>query len=223
MTVPDQPARDAIRERLDVTMLVEAAAGTGKTTSLVARMVNLVRTKRAQPSTLAAITFTLKAAAQLREQFQEALEKANETAAVAEIDRGFVGTTHAFCARLLRERPVEAGLDPEFEEVDEAVARQLTAAFWNRWYDVQVAAGNLLIHEARAVDLDRRTLRSAFERFVEHPDVTMISERVPRPDLGALCEAVSAMIDDIIPHLPRGDPDDFHQLIIKLIRKREIT
>src|SRR5439155_24506452 len=38
-----------------------------------------------------------------------------------------------------------------------------------------------------------------------------------------LCEAVSAMIDDIIPHLPRGDPDDFHQLVIKLIRKREIT
>ena len=56
---PDQAERDAIRNKLDVTMLVEAAAGTGKTTNLVKRMVNLVVTGRAQPSTIAAITFTL--------------------------------------------------------------------------------------------------------------------------------------------------------------------
>src|SRR5437868_12223909 len=71
----DQEAREAIRNRLDVTMLVEAAAGTGKTTSLVARMVNLVATGRARASTIAAITFTVKAAAHLREQFQEEVEK----------------------------------------------------------------------------------------------------------------------------------------------------
>src|SRR5439155_14438085 len=115
----DQEAREAIRNRLDVTMLVEAAAGTGKTTSLVARMVNLVRTGRARASTIAAITFTVKAAAHLREQFQESVESVILSdsegsqereflrAALAEIDRGFIGTTHAFCARLLRERPVE--------------------------------------------------------------------------------------------------------------------
>src|SRR5438128_8416696 len=118
----DQEAREAIRNRLDVTMLVEAAAGTGKTTSLVARMVNLVATGRARASTIAAITFTVKAAAHLREQFQETIESlilrredaegspAQERlrGALGEIDRGFIGTTHAFCARLLRERPVEA-------------------------------------------------------------------------------------------------------------------
>src|SRR5437868_12161282 len=71
----DQEAREAIRNRLDVTMLVEAAAGTGKTTSLVARMVNLVGSGRARASTIAAITFTVKAAAHLREQFQEEVEK----------------------------------------------------------------------------------------------------------------------------------------------------
>src|SRR5438552_13233698 len=70
----DQEAREAIRNRLDVTMLVEAAAGTGKTTSLVARMVNLVASGRARASTIAAITFTVKAAAHLREQFQEEVE-----------------------------------------------------------------------------------------------------------------------------------------------------
>src|SRR5688500_16183310 len=73
---PDQPARDAIRQRLDTTMLVEAAAGTGKTTNLVRRMVNLVVTGRAKASTIAAITFTVKAAAHLREQFQRGIETA---------------------------------------------------------------------------------------------------------------------------------------------------
>src|SRR5688572_13331777 len=76
MTQPaDAAARDAIRTRLDVTMLVEAAAGTGKTTSLVARMVNLVKTGRARASSIAAITFAVKAAAHLRERFQEDIEK----------------------------------------------------------------------------------------------------------------------------------------------------
>jgi len=72
----DYAARQAIRTRLDVTMLVEAAAGTGKTTSLVARMVNLVNSERARASNIAAITFTVKAAAQLRERFQEEVEQA---------------------------------------------------------------------------------------------------------------------------------------------------
>src|SRR5438477_6780700 len=100
----DQDAREAIRNRLDVTMLVEAAAGTGKTTSLVARMVNLVATGRARASTIAAITFTVKAAAHLREQFQEEIELAllpsgeggaqrRMRGALNEIDRGFIGTT----------------------------------------------------------------------------------------------------------------------------------
>src|SRR5688500_2172919 len=76
MTEPaDAKAREAIRAELDTTMLVEAAAGTGKTTSLVARMLSLGRTKRARASTIAAITFTVKAAAHLREKFQEEIEK----------------------------------------------------------------------------------------------------------------------------------------------------
>ena len=84
---PDQAARDAIRNDLDVTMLVEAAAGTGKTTNLVKRMVNLVTTGRTTPATIAAITFTVKAAAHLREEFQQALERSGNAEALAEIDR----------------------------------------------------------------------------------------------------------------------------------------
>ena len=56
-------------------MLVEAAAGTGKTTNLVRRMVNLVASGRASASTIAAITFTVKAAAHLREQFERGCQE----------------------------------------------------------------------------------------------------------------------------------------------------
>ena len=200
-------------------MLVEAAAGTGKTTSLVDRMVNLVGTGRARASNIAAVTFTVKAAAQLRERFQEALEKAGQSDAVAEIDRGFIGTTHAFCARLLRERPVEAGLDPEFEELDEVVARTVTSDFFNRWYE----AHHDETAEARDVGLDRTTLRSMFERLADHPDVVPVSERLPRPDLAGLIRRVLELVDDAAELLP--DPidgaDKFQTLIVTLRRLRE--
>jgi len=108
MRIPeDQHVRDLIRSGLDTTMLVEAAAGTGKTTSLVGRMTALVAAGRAAASTLAAITFTVKAAAQLREKFQESVERRLRDseagserdrlqAALSDLDRGFIGTTHAF-------------------------------------------------------------------------------------------------------------------------------
>lgn len=202
----DHKQRDAIRNDLDVTMMVEAAAGTGKTTNLVARMVNLVRAGRARASEIAAITFTVKAAAQLRQKFQEEIEKSNAEerlrTALSEIDRGFIGTTHAFCARLLRERPVEAGLDPEFEELDEPVANQLTFAFWNRWYDEQNTAGNAMLAEARELGLDRKTLREAFQRIVGHPDVVFISRRTKRPDLDSVCRKLCDLLDEIEPNLP---------------------
>ena len=197
----DQKARDAIRNDLDVTMMVEAAAGTGKTTNLIARMANLVATGRASASTIAAITFTVKAAAHLREKFQESVERAEKPderlrAALTEIDRGFIGTTHAFCARLLRERPVEAGLDPEFEELDEPAAVQIAIDFWNRWY----AESNA---EAIEVGLDRKTLRTAFLRIVDHPDVTFISKRTKKPDPdGRLQNSLQA------PRRDRAEPPD---------------
>ncbi len=232
----DQPARDAIRNDLDVTMLVEAAAGTGKTTNLIARMLNLVRTGRSSSATLAAITFTLKAAAQLRERFQEGLEsgivnsgdeeeRARLREALDQIDRGFIGTTHAFCARMLRERPVEAGLDPEFQELDEAAGRRLTTAFWHQWYEAEGLAGNPLIEEARQLDLDRKLLQPGFETVIEYPDVTMVSTRTPRPDLRGACDQLIAMLDEIQPHLPtnahRQVPDKFEQMIVNLLRLRK--
>ena len=122
---PDQDQRDLILTGLDRNMLVEAAAGTGKTTSMVGRMVALLRTGTCEDvRSLAAVTFTRKAAAELRARFQVELERAVRAAegeerarlerALGDIEHCFIGTIHSFCGRLLRERPVEAGVDLAF-------------------------------------------------------------------------------------------------------------
>lgn len=140
----DEPDREAIRTDLDSNLLVEAAAGTGKTTSLVERMLALVREGKAPVDRICAVTFTVKAAAQLKERFQLGLEKAipaetdpvrraRLSDALEGIDRGFIGTIHSFCARLLRERPVEAGVDPEFVELDETEDVLLREEAWERY------------------------------------------------------------------------------------------
>src|SRR6516164_9642800 len=71
---PDQEMRSRILTDLDTTMLVEAAAGTGKTTSMVGRMIALLREGKCRIETLAAVTFTRKAAAELRDRFRIELE-----------------------------------------------------------------------------------------------------------------------------------------------------
>ena len=56
----DQAARDAIRNDLDTTLVVEAAAGTGKTTALVGRIIEIIKTGRGELPSLVAVTFTEK-------------------------------------------------------------------------------------------------------------------------------------------------------------------
>ena len=153
----DQAARDLIVNELDKNVLVEAAAGTGKTTSLVARMINLIRQDKCPVENLAAVTFTRKAASELRSRFQVGLEKAageasgiekdRLAAAVEHVERTFLGTIHSFCARLLRERPVEAGVDLEFSELDEAQDSELRAQAWSEHVARMVATSNPLVAE----------------------------------------------------------------------------
>jgi ATP-dependent helicase/nuclease subunit A len=125
----DQVARDRIRNSLDESLCIEAGAGTGKTTALVARVVNVLRGGHASVDEIAVITFTEAAAAELSSRIREELEHAFEVEtdasardniqrALSGLYRAHVETIHAFATALLRERPVEAGLDPAFEVAD---------------------------------------------------------------------------------------------------------
>ena len=123
MRLPDEPSREAVRTRLGVSMLVEAGAGSGKTTLIVDRLLALVRSGVPVDS-IAAVTFTRKAANELRERFETQLERdatmsEQSRGALRERERMFVGTIHSFCSRVLREHAIEAGIPPNFEELDE--------------------------------------------------------------------------------------------------------
>ncbi len=142
----DQEARDIIENRLDETLFVEASAGTGKTYSLVARVVNLVAEGRTTLDRIAAITFTEAAAAELRHRIREKLEEAAEEATdvdrqarcqqgIADLDQATIRTLHSFAGMLLRESPLEAGLPPGFETNDEIAAGIKFNEALNVWLD----------------------------------------------------------------------------------------
>src|SRR5204862_7973777 len=84
-SLPDQPARDAIATHLDDTLVVEAAAGTGKTTELVNRILAVLENCRATMIEIVAVTFTEKAAGELKLRLRERLEDRRAAAAVVAV------------------------------------------------------------------------------------------------------------------------------------------
>ncbi|HMY15541.1 MAG TPA: UvrD-helicase domain-containing protein, partial [Polyangium sp.] len=131
----DAEARRLIRTALDETMVVEAAAGTGKTTELVYRMVSVLAEGRAEVEEIVAVTFTEKAAGELALRLRSGIERARRLSendiernhlerALAHLEEARISTIHGFCADLLRERPVEAGVDPAFRVMTEAEAER---------------------------------------------------------------------------------------------------
>src|SRR5690349_11083139 len=132
VALPDAEARAyATDPRRNV--VLEASAGTGKTSVLVARYLNLLSLD-VDPSNILAITFTRKAAAEMRERIVTALRRqAAETAEgrtrwMALRDRlndVSISTIDAFCYGVLREFPLEAGLDPAFTLADETEVARL--------------------------------------------------------------------------------------------------
>jgi ATP-dependent helicase/nuclease subunit A len=134
----DLPDRDARAHAVDPArnVLLEASAGTGKTRVLVERYVNLLRAG-VEPDHILAITFTRKAAAEMRQRIVDRLKEASRN---SEIDAArwrdirdrlgdiAISTIDAFCLSLLREFPLEADVDPGFDLADETEVPRLISA-----------------------------------------------------------------------------------------------
>ena len=143
--LPDLDARRLIAEALDETLVVEAAAGTGKTTELVNRILRVLGSGRARVDEIVAVTFTEKAAGELKLRLRQRLEEERRAAAdpavaarleeaVQNLEEAHVSTIHGFCADLLRERPVEAGVDPLFRVLTEGQAERLFSEAFEAWF-----------------------------------------------------------------------------------------
>jgi ATP-dependent exoDNAse (exonuclease V) beta subunit len=150
-TLADHADRDLIANDLDATLIVEAAAGTGKTTELVHRIVRVIETGRAEVTEVVSVTFTEKAAGELKLRLREKLEESRGAAAagsderkrldeaVRRLEEAQISTIHGFCADLLRERPVEARVDPLFAVLTEPQAARLYDAAFQTWFQEQLS------------------------------------------------------------------------------------
>jgi len=214
-TPPDEAVRSRIRADLDSTLLVEAAAGTGKTTCMVDRMLALVRTGAARPEAIVAVTFTKKAAGELRRRFREKLQQSAATATVAaertrleegmqRIDAMVIGTIHSFAGRLLRERPLEAGVDPGFRELDDPADRLLRRQAWREFVTVAPTKHAGLLAQLEAVGLRVGDLSRLFlDRFATYGDV----EAWPAPETTA--PDVTVVVAALEPFVDRIEAGDF--------------
>jgi ATP-dependent exoDNAse (exonuclease V) beta subunit len=106
-------------------VFVSAGAGTGKTAVLVERVVRAVCDRGLDVDSILVITYTRRAAGELRTRIRAALAERGRHDLARELDGAWISTIHGFCARLLKAYPLAAGLDPRFRELDEAQAAVL--------------------------------------------------------------------------------------------------
>jgi ATP-dependent helicase/nuclease subunit A len=118
-------AQEEAASRRRGSLLLAAGAGSGKTSVLVERFVRAVREDGLAPGRILAITFTERAAAELRGRVRARLLELGEREAARDTEGAAIGTFHGFCARLLRIHALTAGLDPDFAILDEASAGRL--------------------------------------------------------------------------------------------------
>ena len=117
--------REAV-ERRDGPLFVRAGAGTGKTRVLVERFLACVLEDGVPVDRILAITFTDRAAAEMRSRVRARLLELGERDRAREAESAAISTIHAFCARLLRTGALDAGLDPEFAVLEDVAAARIT-------------------------------------------------------------------------------------------------
>ena len=258
MSIVDHHDRALIAEAVDRNLCVEAGAGTGKTTSMVARVASILSAGSVggQPidvDHMAIITFTDFAAAELMTRVRERLEDLVDSGdapdpgrievALRNLHRAHVETIHAFCISLLRERPVEAGLDPQFTPMDDMESGIQFDAFYFDWLQRRLHEGG----QALAVAIDRGFGLKQIRRLVEgvnlhravlplapinapDPDIDRLLENMRRTAAGlrGITEYCTAKDDKALPQidnalawltelLERADADPEHHDVVRFL------
>jgi len=167
-------------------VFVSAGAGTGKTAVLVERVVRAVCDRGLDVDSILVITYTRRAAGELRTRIRAALAERGRHDLARELDGAWISTIHGFCARLLRAYPLAAGLDPRFRELDEAQAAVLRSE----------AFGEALAEFCAGDDLQRLELLATYGSNRLRRMLTSVYETLraagreldlavaPRPELG---------------------------------------
>src|ERR1035437_7021981 len=188
----DQAARRTIRNDTTATLFVEAGAGSGKTSVLVSRAQTLALEDGIPISNIAAVTFTERAASELRDRLRARLEQAalhttgpkqreRALAALDDLDTAAIGTLHSFAQRILSEHPIEAGIPPLIEVLDEVGS---SVAFEGRWTQLRTEllddpTMSATINMALATGISLDHVRSLITKL--NSDWDLVKEHVVAP------------------------------------------
>ena len=202
-----QQAAVKARER---EVLVSAGAGSGKTRVLAYRYLDLLHDDPRAMEHILTLTFTRKAAQEMRERIGALLDAHGLGAKRRELMRAPIGTIHGFCERVLREQALQAGIDPNFRVLDEAEAHtlqenaldQVFAEVWSGAQHERAIIGRLLLDyphaELRSVLLNLyRTARTQGREFAEIAPV-------PPGKLSVAADALLKAIAELL-QLPGSD------------------
>ncbi|MGI8729972.1 MAG: UvrD-helicase domain-containing protein [Solirubrobacteraceae bacterium] len=217
----DAGARDRISTALNESLLVEAGAGTGKTTVLVARIVEILRLGHATVDDLVVVTFTQKAATELASRVREGLEESRSRAqddqererlagALLGLYRARIETIHAFATSLLHERPVESPVDPGLHVLDEVAASVLFSDVYDEWLDELLKEERHELVRAVRRGFDTTHMRQLAEVLhSQRAALPMQRAADDAPDMPALLTAVRGAADTLRAELGScSDHDD---------------
>src|SRR5205809_3009674 len=133
-----KPEQKTAAHSLDRHLSVTAGPGAGKTFVLVERYLEILRAKKVSVENIVAITFTNRAANEMRQRVRDRIDGLLRTSSDQErqtwlrhkrtLDGAVITTIHGFCSRLLHEFPVEANIDPQFMLLDEHQSTMLLEA-----------------------------------------------------------------------------------------------
>ena len=175
-------------DRRDGSLLVRAGAGTGKTTVLVERFVRAVVDDGAAVESILAITFTEKAAAEMRTRVRRRLLEEGRRTEAREAEGASIATIHGFCSRLLRAHALSAGIDPEFRVLEELEAERIAVQAFDE------ALEDFMSDDMERVELVASHTPDRLRDMVRTAHAHLRSRGQRRPQLG-----------EAQPPLPRGE------------------
>lgn len=227
----DHEVRRAVEHDGERTFMIEAGAGTGKTELMVYRAVAMIRAGQAGIDDLVIITFTDAAAAEIAARTRQALqllatgtadeiaaarltplagdERERVQAALDGIHRARIQTIHAFCGSLLRERPVEAGLDPQFVQLDEVQAGADFDRAFREWFDriLDAPPEGLVVAMDRGLGASQvRTLAEVMQ--VQRALLPMDMPVVPMPDIDEFVDVLLLSASELRMMIDSCDAED---------------
>jgi ATP-dependent helicase/nuclease subunit A len=177
------PEQERAVARRDRSLIVRAGAGTGKTTVLVERFVRAVIEDGVPVESILAITFTEKAAAEMKTRVRRRFVELDRRAEARAAEGAWISTIHGFCARVLRTHALSAGIDPDFRVLAELEAQRIAADAFDAALEAFMGTDpeRLELVAAYTADQVSEMVRTAYSRLRSQGQRRPALEPLPQP------------------------------------------